>query len=426
MSDIPERVARWRDSATFALVLCCAFAVPLAVFARDAYDPFRLPKALLFQSIAILILFVQLAAIALGAKMPRPDWRSPWVVLPLLALATMLLVTVTSTRPALSVSALASAAATLVVFFATVSVARDRGAILLAAPLVAACANAIVLLLQELHLWMPFGVRPGVPHHLQCTALIGNPNEVGAYLGVATLAVWSAATTPAALTTAPRSLRFLALAILTAALIAAQTITALGAFTIAVLAMFARISFKTFVRAALAGAVIGAIVIALVAPFRTRAANMAEWAKVGRYNSMTTERLTPFVAAWSLFLDHPLTGAGPDTFAWHYFDAKLAAEERFPTLREAYNRGINYGEVHNDHLQVLAEGGVAGYGVFLAMLIALASISFTSSNAFARNMALPLAVFWAVLSIAQFPLETTVVRGLMIHLAALCVAWRTT
>jgi hypothetical protein len=35
-----------------------------------------------------------------------------------------------------------------------------------------------------------------------------------------------------------------------------------------------------------------------------------------------------------------------------------------------------------------------------------------------------LAVFLVVLSFAQFPMETTVIRALVVHLAALCVGWR--
>ncbi|MGZ8832538.1 MAG: hypothetical protein ACXW19_04995, partial [Thermoanaerobaculia bacterium] len=69
---------------------------------------------------------------------------------------------------------------------------------------------------------------------------------------------------------------------------------------------------------------------------------------------------------------------------------------------------------------------------FGALLGALACVSFTiPANApderqrFARRLGLSLAVFWAVLSLAQFPLETTVVRSLLVHLAALCVGWRT-
>jgi O-antigen ligase len=132
-----------------------------------------------------------------------------------------------------------------------------------------------------------------------------------------------------------------------------------------------------------------------------------------------------------MFVDHPLTGVGPGAFAWQYYDYKIRAEQRYPSLRHAYNRGINFAEVHNDHLQALAEGGIIGYGAFIVLTGALGLLSFTIParapdwrQRFAHRLALPLAVFWIVLSIAQFPMETTVIRGLVVHLAALCVGWR--
>jgi O-antigen ligase len=149
---------------------------------------------------------------------------------------------------------------------------------------------------------------------------------------------------------------------------------------------------------------------------------MIHWVRHGEYNALATERFTAFTAAWSMFLDHPITGVGPGAFSWQYYDYKIRAEQRYPSLRNAYTRGTNYGEVHNDHLQALAEGGVVGYAGFVAMAGALGVLSFTIPARapdwrlrFAHHLALPLAVFWIVLSLAQFP---------MVHLAALCVGWR--
>jgi len=77
---------------------------------------------------------------------------------------------------------------------------------------------------------------------------------------------------------------------------------------------------------------------------------------------------------------------------------------------------------------VLAEGGVIGYTAFLGALAALASFSIGARGTnewqrFARRLALPLAIYWIVLSLAQFPLGTTIVRGLLVHFAAICAAW---
>jgi O-antigen ligase len=158
---------------------------------------------------------------------------------------------------------------------------------------------------------------------------------------------------------------------------------------------------------------------------------MTEWFRAGEYNALLTDRLAPFAAASLMTQDHPWIGVGPGAFGWNYFTYKVRAEQRHPELRKAWSRGINYGEVHNDHLQVLAEGGVVGYALFLTCVILLASISWRQRIGdapppakFALLLALPLAVLWLVVSIAQFPLETTAVRMIIVHFAALCATWR--
>jgi O-antigen ligase len=421
----PARVLRWRELAILALVVAGAVAIPL-VFRRDPGGMFRLPKLIVLRGEAILIVFVTLASILLGAPIPRIRWRETWVLLPLAVLTIFVVLTLTSTNRELSVSALFSATATAIVFFATVSAARTRGWILVAAPLAAAAANAVLLVLEETNLWMPFGVESGLPHHLQCNALIGNPNELGGYLGAAALAAFAIVIT--------RHWRAQAIAvasILVIALLFSQTLTAIVAFAAAVFCMTALSSWRHALRAAVIGATAAVLLIAFVAPFRARAANTFDWIRAGQYNAIATERFTPFVAAATMFAKHPLGGVGPGAFAWQYYDYKLAAEQRYPALRATFNRGINYGEVHNDHLQVLAEGGVIGYAAFLALLGALGFLSFTIPRdaldprlRFARQLALPLAIFCAVFSVAQFPIETTGVRSVLIHFAALCVGWR--
>jgi len=421
----PARIERWRDRTSLALVLAGAFAIPL-VFRRDPSDMFRLPKALFLRGEAILIVAITLAALLLGAPRPRIKWRDPWLLMPLGTLAIFILVTLTSTNRLLSTSALASAVATAIVFFATVTAARSSGWLLAAFPLAAAVINALLVVAQELHLWMPFGEQSEIAHHIQCTALIGNPNEIGGYLGGATLAAL------ALLATNERwRMRITAVAaVLGIALLFSQTLTAIVAFAIAIVSMMALVSRRTALRVAVIGVAAALLLIATIAPFRERASNLIRWTRAGDYNAIATERFTPFVAAWAMFTAHPLTGAGPGAFAWQYYDHKIRVEQRYPSLRNAYNRGTNYGDVHNDHLQALAEGGLLGYAAFAAVIVAFGLLSFAIPDAadprhrFARRLAFPLAVFFAVLSIAQFPMETTVVRSLIVHFAALCVGWR--
>jgi len=428
-ADWPARIERWRERATYALVLAGALALPL-VYHRDPTAMFRLPKAIFLRTEAMLIVAVTLGAIIAGAPIPRPRWRELWVWLPRVTLAAFGLLTLTSTNRQLSLDALGSAVSTAIVFFATVAVARTRGWLLVAAPVAAAVINALLVLVEETNLWMPFGVHPAVPHHIQCTALIGNPNEIGGYLGAATLAILAVVATRDA--GDRRNLRgILIAAVLIVALIACQTLTAIVAFAAAAFFMMMMASWRNAVRAAAAAVIVAVLLVALVAPFRTRASSMVYWIRHGEYNALATERFTAFAAAWSMFADHPITGVGPGTFSWQYFDYKILAEQRYPSLRDAYSRGTNFGEVHNDHLQALAEGGAIGYAGFLALAGALGFLSLTTPargpdwrQRFAHRLALPLAVFWIVLSIAQFPMETTVIRALVVHLAALCVGWR--
>src|SRR5258708_39224063 len=187
-ADWPARIDWWRERATFALVLAGAVALPL-VFRRDPTEMFRLPKAIFLRAEAILTVAVTLAAILAGAPIPRPKWRDAWLLLPLLAVAAFAVLTLTSTNRQLSIGALGSAVATAIVFLATVAAARSGGWLLVAAPIGAAVINALLVIVEETNLWMPFGVQAGIPHHVQCDALIGNPNEVGGYLGAAALAI---------------------------------------------------------------------------------------------------------------------------------------------------------------------------------------------------------------------------------------------
>jgi hypothetical protein len=417
-----------------AVVLLGTICIPLAVLPQG-FDAFRLPKAAALRAEAILLVAIFLARRIDGTEgTDRTEgsdksYSSYWFLLPALALVWMAIATLASTNPAVSVWRLAAGVATLIVFIATVRSAEGARAYLplVVLPLLAAGINAIVDILQELNIWMPFGTRPDVRHHHLCTAFIGNPNEVGSYLAVAALTCMAAAIADQA-----RRGWFAAGAVLlTAGVIASQTLTAFAALVAGTFALFALLSWKHAFRVA-AVAVIVAIVLAVtVQPLRLRAHQLNRNLRAGQYNAFFTDRLTPFTAASLMAADRPLTGVGPGAFAWNYYDYKQRAEALHPELRNAWSRGINFGEVHNDHLQVLAEGGALGYALFLAAIAALGAVSLrrvasdsSPPRRFAFYLALPLAVLWIVISLAQFPLESTAVRMLIVHFAALCAAWR--
>src|SRR3954451_172512 len=103
-ADWPARAARWQQMAILALVLAGAVVIPL-VFRGDPAGMFRLPKLIALRAEAILIVFVTLAALLLGAPIPRIKWRESWLLLPLSVLAIFAVITITSTNRALSLSA---------------------------------------------------------------------------------------------------------------------------------------------------------------------------------------------------------------------------------------------------------------------------------------------------------------------------------
>src|SRR5215212_3653175 len=243
--DWPARADRWRDAATLALILGGALLIPL-FFRSDPIDPFRLPKAMLLRAVAILIVSVTVAARLLGAAIPRFSWRDPWLLLPAGALAAFALLALASTNRGSSMGALGSAAATAVVFFATVAAARRHAWVLIGVPAAAALGNALLFLVEEASLWMPFGVHPGVPHHLQCAALIGNPNEVGGYLGAAALA-WLAVIFSRHAGQRWTARYLIVGALLVGGLVASQTLTAIAAFAAGALVLVGISSWRSAV-----------------------------------------------------------------------------------------------------------------------------------------------------------------------------------
>lgn len=394
-----------------------------ATLFTNGIDHFRLPKELAFRAEAIVLL--ALAAFWLTSKERtwKLQWRREFVLAA--AIAGWTLVTVaTSTNRALSIDSLVTVIAAVVIFIASCLAAQTVGFEALDVLMIGACVNAILVILQELKLWTPFNPAPEVNTHLGSVGLLGNPNDVGTFLAPAALA----AIVMAVAASGKRQRIYVAIAaLLVAGVAASATRTAIGALVIG-LAVFA--IFHSRRVALVIAAIVLCIGLVALSPATTLgrgARQLTNAAATHDYQRLFSERLLPFITAFEMTRDHPLTGVGPGCFKYHYMGYRVAMRGRYPA---AWTKGypMNWGEVHNDHLQVAAESGVPGYLLYLAA-IALCIFPLRTTAAeiekatFARALRLPLAALVLTLSIGQFPLELAAPRLMLLTLGALCVTW---
>jgi O-antigen ligase len=410
-------------------IAAIVIATPL-IYVPQATELFRFPKNLYFRagSIALAALLV-IGAIREGIRIDREELKKMPVVLGLAIAAWTALTTIISTNAALSVRALAIALAYLLFFFTARSLLRDRPMTALRLVMIPALINGVLVMLQEAG-WQPLQLEELWDRHLASTALMGNPNDVGTVLMGPTLASLAAAIV---LRGGKRVLAGVVALVLAAAVVSSQTLTAVIALVVGAALMMIVASWK---RAVIALGVLGVVLLVLFTayePLARRATRLRGLAARGEYNMLLTNRLTPFAAAWEMFRARPLAGQGPGTFAWHYFDFKVGVDRKYPTLMTDVQRAswsYNFSEVHNDHLEILAESGLPGYVLYLASLAGLASISFRRRDGpegerrrFARLFALPFAAAFATLTLAQFPLQLAATAVTCLFLAAICVAW---
>ncbi len=129
---------------------------------------------------------------------------------------------------------------------------------------------------------------------------------------------------------------------------------------------------------------------------------------------LTNGRLHFWGAAWKIFLDHPIFGAGLDAFS--------AAFTRY----DSWNGIFRIERAHNDYLQTLADGGIVGLicvGSFIYLLFkkGLFIVRDTSSNyrRSVTNGALAGCLGIIIHSLFDFPLRTPANSFFFLMLAAL-------
>jgi O-antigen ligase len=133
------------------------------------------------------------------------------------------------------------------------------------------------------------------------------------------------------------------------------------------------------------------------------------------------------LAAWEMAKDHPIVGVGPGCYRYEFYDYKLRVEDKYQSLAYATMRSYNFGDAHNDHLQTLAQTGIPGYALLVAVIAIVARRSFvrapgSTQRNFARLASLPLVVAFAVSAMPQFPMELAGPMTTLIAIAVPCMA----
>ena len=331
--------------------------------------------------------------------------------------------TMVSVNVELSLVSLMTVLASAMLFTAAYNSAQRTSWSLLLIAFIPAVVNGVLVVLQRAAIFDPFDYHNLGPHRAAATGFLGNANDAATYLVYPCLAA-------AALAIASRQHRrwAAAVAVIAAAGIAAtETIGALAALAAGTVALVWLTSRRALVALVILGTVTGAALF-VAAPGRVREIreDLAA-ARTGEFDPLLSARVPALLAAWHLFREKPVTGHGLGSFPSRYFDAKLEIDEKHPQMMGMHR--VNYAEAHNEYLQLLAEGGIPALLLFLAALwlLGLRSRGYKTvvgdRQRFAKLFALPLAVGFAVTSMAQFPMRLAAPTATALYLGAIVFAW---
>jgi len=416
-----------------SVLICVGIIAVSTVMSIGSIDAFRLPKEVVFRTEAIILLvtavFVATQRTAAWREIVRGIGRAEFVVCSAI-LGWTLLTTALSTNRLLSMQSTLTVCATIVIYIAMRGVVPKMSWLAVDVCFAIAALNALLITFQENSIWNPFKFPPAYQGHMQSTALIGNPDDVGMYLVAPALAAIIAAFTVGGVR---RWWYFAVAATLFGGITASLSRGALLA-TLAGAVVFAM--SRTWKLTVIVVAAVAAIVTLAAlgsGTLRTRFVTLERAARDQRYDILFSERLVPFLTAIDMVRKHPLTGVGPGCFKYHYMDERLAVSGEYPaTWTRSFP--VNFAETHNDHLQVAAETGFPGYLLFLAAWFILAQRGVRRGPAqpaeadtrqFARRLRLPLAIAFFVVALVEFPLQIAAPRLMFITFAAVAIGWDT-
>ncbi|HVE71201.1 MAG TPA: O-antigen ligase family protein [Thermoanaerobaculia bacterium] len=407
------------------LAVASIVLVPLAV-TPDAIDRFRVLKESLARATGILGALGVVTAVSLwGTERLRAFLRHR-ALLAVAAAGTVwiLLTTALSTQRAYSLDSLVTFVTSLFVFITVWYAAPRLGLVILDVLVAVVAINAGLAALQESGRWQPFRLNPADPLHLGTTGLIDNPNVLGSYMALAAVILTVAAI---GVRGVRRWLYAFGAVCAAGAVLVSQTRGALLALAAGVVLIMIGGSVKRAVAAGVAVALLFGIGVAVKVPAVMRLLDAPRLAREEGLEVASSGRVAPVLAGLQMLRDRPVTGVGPGAFKSHYMQYKLGILDDYGRLVRGTS-GMMFGEVHNDHVQILAETGVVGYGLFVAALVALVLAVRKSSageprGRIVRRLALPLAGTLVVLALVQFPLYVPVTRHLLVVFAGLLAGW---
>jgi O-antigen ligase len=421
---------RWYWLIALTLLGTGIVLIPI-FYTGGAVETFRLPKEMAFRAEAIALaltgVFAATAAHARWRETLRTIPRREWFLLGAIAVWCVVTTLTSSNRP-LSEASLVTVAAALVVYVATRIIAPALRMPVLFVVFAGAFANAVVVTLQELRIWNPFVFPPEITGHGQSVGLLGNANDVGTLLaGPAVVALIASV----AVRGWQRLLYGIAAALLFTGVAMSQTRTAMIAFAAGIIVAALLRPWRQAIAVAVLLMIFAAVALRPSTGIGANFTRLVTAAHQRDYPILFSERAVPFLSAIEMLRANPVVGVGPGGFKYHFMLTRLALEKRYPP---SWTRGwpMNFGETHNDHLQVAAETGLPGYALLFAAIAYLAIPSRrrrddvaprTPEQTVGHAIRAPLAATFFVIALAQFPLQLAAPRLMFLTLGAIAISW---
>src|SRR5437667_323200 len=139
------------ERATIIVLAAGAALIPLLVD-RALLDIYRLPKELAYRTEAIALFVLAALWVAARRRMWTIDWRRADYAVAAAVLVWSAIAVLASTNRMLSADSLVTIVAALIIYLATTVAAQTAGIAVIDWIMVAACANAMLAILQELRI----------------------------------------------------------------------------------------------------------------------------------------------------------------------------------------------------------------------------------------------------------------------------------